>query len=261
MSTGLADDTVALARRLGADDNMIAIETARDAELAGINARFTRQAQAEDAAAINAKFDDQLRALEARRLADVDRRAAAVVSEIAADEQKAATDPAQTMRALQGDVQASGMMTLVGAIGASDPLQLDGLGGGSSLNSKVAIVSRSTEPGCDLDYLFAQVGVGIRSVDLRPNCGNMLSGVVPFAIERGLIEPQGDRTTVRVFNVNTRARIDVTVCTPGRRLTYEGNARIDGVEANLGAGVGKGSREVRHPVIHARRLGVIAEFE
>jgi 2-methylaconitate cis-trans-isomerase PrpF/tripartite-type tricarboxylate transporter receptor subunit TctC len=118
---------------------------------------------------------------------------------------------------------------LVGAIGASDPLQLDGLGGGSSLNSKVAIVSRSTEPGCDLDYLFAQVGVGIRSVDLRPNCGNMLSGVVPFAIERGLIEPQRDRTTVRVFNVNTRARIDVTVCTPGGRLTYEGNARIDGV--------------------------------
>ena len=118
---------------------------------------------------------------------------------------------------------------LVGAIGASDPLQLDGLGGGSSLNSKVAIVSRSTEPGCDLDYLFAQVGVGVRSVDLRPNCGNMLSGVVPFAIERGLIEPQGDRTTVRVFNVNTRAKIDVTVCTPGGRLTYEGNARIDGV--------------------------------
>ena len=88
---------------------------------------------------------------------------------------------------------------LVGAIGASDPLQLDGLGGGSSLNSKVAIVSRSTEPGCDLDYLFAQVGVGIRSVDLRPNCGNMLSGVVPFAIERGLIEPQRDWTTVRVL--------------------------------------------------------------
>ena len=118
---------------------------------------------------------------------------------------------------------------LVGAIGASDPLQLDGLGGGSSLNSKVAIVSRSMEPGCDIDYLFAQVGVGVRSVDFRPNCGNMLSGVVPFAIERGLIEPQGDRTTVRVFNVNTRARIDVTVCTPGGRLTYEGNARIDGV--------------------------------
>jgi len=118
---------------------------------------------------------------------------------------------------------------LIGAIGASDPLQLDGLGGGSSLNSKVAIVSRSNEPGCDLDYLFAQVGVGHRSVDMRPNCGNMLSGVVPFAIEQGLVEPSGDRTTVRVFNVNTRAKIDVTVCTPGGRLTYDGATRIDGV--------------------------------
>jgi 2-methylaconitate cis-trans-isomerase PrpF/tripartite-type tricarboxylate transporter receptor subunit TctC len=118
---------------------------------------------------------------------------------------------------------------LIGAIGASDPLQLDGLGGGSSLNSKVAIVSRSREADCDLDYLFAQVGVGVRSVDLRPNCGNMLSGVVPFAIEQGLIEPAGELTTVRVFNVNTRAKIDVTVCTPGGRLTYDGDTRIDGV--------------------------------
>jgi 2-methylaconitate cis-trans-isomerase PrpF/tripartite-type tricarboxylate transporter receptor subunit TctC len=118
---------------------------------------------------------------------------------------------------------------LIGAIGASDPLQLDGVGGGSSLNSKVAIVSRSAEPGCDVDYLFAQVGVGQRSVDTRPNCGNMLSGVVPFAIEQGLIEAQEGTTTACVFNVNTRSRIRVTVRTPGRRVTYEGDARIDGV--------------------------------
>ncbi|KQP13128.1 4-oxalomesaconate tautomerase [Pseudorhodoferax sp. Leaf267] len=118
---------------------------------------------------------------------------------------------------------------LIGAIGASDPLQLDGLGGGSTLNSKVAIVSRSNEPGCDLDYLFAQVGVGHRSVDTRPNCGNMLSGVAPFAIEQGLIEAQHGTTKVRVHNVNTGARIDVTVRTPGGRVSYEGDARIDGV--------------------------------
>jgi 2-methylaconitate cis-trans-isomerase PrpF len=74
---------------------------------------------------------------------------------------------------------------LIGAIGASDLLQLDGVGGGSTLTSKVAIVSRSAEPNCDVDYLFAQVGVGQRSVDTRPNCGNMLSGVGPFAIEQG----------------------------------------------------------------------------
>jgi len=118
---------------------------------------------------------------------------------------------------------------LIGAIGASDPLQLDGVGGGSTLNSKVAIVSRSTQAGCDLDYLFAQVGVGQRSVDTRPNCGNMLSGVLPFAIEQGLIEAIDGTTTARVFNVNTGSRIDVTVRTPGGRITYDGDARIDGV--------------------------------
>src|SRR5438128_6324095 len=109
---------------------------------------------------------------------------------------------------------------LIGAIGASDPLQLDGVGGGSTLNSKVAIVSRSSRAGCDLDYLFAQVGVGQRSVDTRPNCGNMLAGVVPFALEQGLIEAGDGTTTARVFNVNTGSRIEVTVQTPGRRITY-----------------------------------------
>ncbi|MEJ7137434.1 4-oxalomesaconate tautomerase [Amphibiibacter pelophylacis] len=118
---------------------------------------------------------------------------------------------------------------LIGAIGASDPLQLDGLGGGSTLNSKVAIVSRSTRSDADVDYLFAQVGVGHQSVDTRPNCGNMLSGVAPFAIDQGLIEAQGDTTTVRVFNVNTSSLVEVKVSTPGGQVTYEGDARIDGV--------------------------------
>lgn len=118
---------------------------------------------------------------------------------------------------------------LIGAIGASDPLALDGLGGNSTLNSKVAIVSRSSQPDCDLDYLFAQVGVGHQSVDTRPNCGNMLSGVAPFAIEQGLIEAQDGTTTVRIFNVNTGAKIEATVQTPGARVVYEGQARIDGV--------------------------------
>jgi 2-methylaconitate cis-trans-isomerase PrpF/tripartite-type tricarboxylate transporter receptor subunit TctC len=118
---------------------------------------------------------------------------------------------------------------LIGAIGASDLLQVDGVGGGSTLTSKVAIVSRSNEPGCDVDYLFAQVGVGDQSVDTRPNCGNMLSGVAPFAIEQGLVEAADGATTVRVFNVNTRSRIDVTVQTPGRRVAYDGDTGIDGV--------------------------------
>jgi 2-methylaconitate cis-trans-isomerase PrpF/tripartite-type tricarboxylate transporter receptor subunit TctC len=118
---------------------------------------------------------------------------------------------------------------LIGAIGASDLLQVDGVGGGSTLTSKVAIVSKSAEPGCDVDYLFAQVGVGQKSVDTRPNCGNMLSGVAPFAIEQGLVAAQDGETTVRVFNINTRSRIDVTVCTPDRRVTYDGETGIDGV--------------------------------
>ncbi len=118
---------------------------------------------------------------------------------------------------------------LIGAIGASDLLQVDGVGGGSTLTSKVAMVSKSSQPGCDVDYLFAQVGVGQKSVDTRPNCGNMLSGVAPFAIEQGLVAAQDGETTVRVFNVNTRSRIDVTVLTPGGRVNYDGETGIDGV--------------------------------
>lgn len=118
---------------------------------------------------------------------------------------------------------------LIGAIGASDLLQVDGVGGGSTLTSKVAIVSRSSQPDCDVDYLFAQVGVGQRSVDTRPNCGNMLSGVGPFAIEQGLVAAQDGVTTVRVFNVNTRSRIEVSVQTPGGCVRYDGDTRIDGV--------------------------------
>lgn len=119
---------------------------------------------------------------------------------------------------------------LVAVIGSGDACQISGLGGGSTLNSKVAIVSKSTRPDVDVDYLFVQVGVSKATVDTKPNCGNMLSGVGPFAIEQGLVTPTNDTTEVRVFNENTRSRIDVTVQTPGRRLTYEGNAQIDGVQ-------------------------------
>ena len=118
---------------------------------------------------------------------------------------------------------------LVGAIGSSDVLALDGIGGSSTLTNKVAIVSRSTQPDCDVDYLFAQVGVADRTVDTRPNCGNMLSGVAPFAIEQGLVVAADGETTVRVYNVNTRSRIDVTVLTPGGQVQYEGDTVIDGV--------------------------------
>ncbi len=118
---------------------------------------------------------------------------------------------------------------LVSAIGSSDLSQINGLGGGTSLTSKVAIVSPSSRSDCDVDYLFAQVGVGDHTVDTRPNCGNMLSGVGPFAIEQGLIGAADGETVVRVHNVNTGARIDVTVHTPGGHVSYDGDVCIDGV--------------------------------
>ncbi len=118
---------------------------------------------------------------------------------------------------------------LIDAIGAADAIQVDGLGGGSSLTSKVAIVSKSAQPGCDVDYLFAQVSLGERRVDYRPNCGNMLSGVGAFAIEQGLVVAGSERTTLRVFNVNTRSRIELTLETPAGRVRYDGDTRIDGV--------------------------------
>lgn len=120
--------------------------------------------------------------------------------------------------------------TLVAALGSPHELQIDGLGGGNSLTSKVAIVSRSSRPGCDVDYLFAQVSVQEARVDTRPNCGNMLAGVGPFAIEQGLVAPTGAATTVRVYNVNTRSRIDLQVCTAGGQVQYEGDVQIDGVQ-------------------------------
>src|SRR3989344_5990553 len=109
--------------------------------------------------------------------------------------------------------------TLIAALGSPHELQIDGLGGGNSLTSKVAIVSRSVHADCDVDYLFAQVSVEEARVDTRPNCGNMLAGVGPFAIEQGLVPASGhgNTTTVRVYNVNTRSRIDVHVCTAGGR--------------------------------------------
>lgn len=118
---------------------------------------------------------------------------------------------------------------LMRIMGSPDPLQLDGLGGGKSITSKVAIVSKSSHPGADVDYLFAQVKVHEARVDTKPNCGNMLSGVGPFAIDAGLVPARDPKTVVRIFNVNTRTLVEAVVQTPGGRVQYEGDTRIDGV--------------------------------
>ncbi|USH01184.1 4-oxalomesaconate tautomerase [Grimontia kaedaensis] len=110
-----------------------------------------------------------------------------------------------------------------------DPRQIDGLGGGHPLTSKVAVVSPSSLPDCDVDYLFVQVVVGENRVDTSPNCGNILAGVGAFAIENGLVDAQDGITTVRVNMVNSGNRCDLDVQTPNQKVQYEGDAAIDGV--------------------------------
>ncbi len=115
------------------------------------------------------------------------------------------------------------------ALMGGDHRQIDGLGGADPLTSKVAIVSRSERPGVDVDYLFAQVVVGKNTVDTRPNCGNILAGVGPFAIESGLIPAGNGTTRVVVHMVNSGKECELLVQTPGGNVTYAGDARIDGV--------------------------------
>ncbi|MEA2950091.1 MAG: hypothetical protein QOI40_5421 [Alphaproteobacteria bacterium] len=118
---------------------------------------------------------------------------------------------------------------LLSVMGSGHDLEIDGIGGGNALTSKAAIVGPATVAGADVDYLFAQVRVRERTVDTSPNCGNMLAAVAPFAIEAGLVVPTDGLTRVHIHNVNTGARIEACVRTPGGRVAYEGEASIDGV--------------------------------
>ena len=118
---------------------------------------------------------------------------------------------------------------LLAAMGSPDPRQIDGLGGATTVTSKLAMVSPSQRPGIDVDYRFAQVWLDKAIVDKAPSCGNMLAGVGPFAIERGLVTPDADETRVRIFDVNTGSRIEAIVQTPGGTVTYAGDQRMDGV--------------------------------
>ena len=114
-------------------------------------------------------------------------------------------------------------------LGVGDPRQIDGLGGANSLTSKVAVVSPSKLQGADLDYLFLQVEVGKGKIAAAQNCGNILAGVVPFAIESGIITAQDGLTSARVNMLNTGGICEIVVETPNFRVAYAGNARVDGV--------------------------------
>lgn len=118
---------------------------------------------------------------------------------------------------------------LLRVMGSPDPRQIDGMGGADPLTSKVAVVRKSERDGIDVDYLFLQVFVDQAIVTDAQNCGNILAGVGPFAIERGLVAAAGDETRVAIFMENTGQVAVATVETPGGTVNYAGEAKIDGV--------------------------------
>jgi Uncharacterized protein conserved in bacteria len=124
---------------------------------------------------------------------------------------------------------------LLRIMGTPDPRQIDGIGGAHSLTSKVAIVSRSASPDADVDYLFLQLGVDEPTVSDKQNCGNILAGIGPFAVERGLV-PAGDPVTrVRIRMVNSDSIATATFPTPGGVPRYDGDTAISGVPGTAAA--------------------------
>ncbi|MDC0435803.1 4-oxalomesaconate tautomerase [Pelagibacteraceae bacterium] len=122
--------------------------------------------------------------------------------------------------------------TLLAVMGSPDVRQIDGLGGADPVKSKVAMVSKSEENGIDVNYHFAQVKIDEPIVDTKPSCGNMLIGVGPFAIERGLVKAQEGQTQVIIRDVNTGMKIEEIIQTPNKQVSYDGDFQIDGVPNN-----------------------------
>src|SRR5690348_12854776 len=118
---------------------------------------------------------------------------------------------------------------LLAAMGSPDPRQIDGIGGGHPLTSKVAVVAPAASADADIDYLFLQVQVDQPAVSAGQPCGNLLAGVGPFAVERGLFGPAGDTATVRIRMVNTGGLAVARFGTPAGRVGYAGDTMISGV--------------------------------
>lgn len=139
---------------------------------------------------------------------------------------------------LHDDLPAPGPLrdqVLLAVMGSPDSRQIDGIGGADSLTSKVAIIRASQRDDADVDYLFAQVVVDEARVDYGQNCGNILAGVGPFAIERGLVAASGSTTPVRIFMQNTGQLAVAQVPTTGGQVEYAGDTRIDGVPGQAAA--------------------------
>ena len=124
---------------------------------------------------------------------------------------------------------------LLKIMGSPDKRQIDGVGGSDPLTSKVAIISSSEDPEADIDYLFLQVAVDKAEVSDSQGCGNVLAGVGPFAIERGLVSAEAAETTTRIRMCNTGEIAEVIVSTPGSKVTYDGDETIDGVPGTSAA--------------------------
>lgn len=118
---------------------------------------------------------------------------------------------------------------LIAAVGSGHPLNIDGIGGGNAVTTKVAMLSASDDDWADIDYFFAQVSVETQLVDFKPTCGNILSGVGPAAIEMGLMPATDGITEVKIRSVNTGARVLARVQTPSGAVRYDGTTSIDGV--------------------------------
>ncbi|MEU1049854.1 4-oxalomesaconate tautomerase [Streptomyces sp. NPDC005897] len=124
---------------------------------------------------------------------------------------------------------------LLRVMGSPDPRQIDGLGGAHPLTSKVAVVSPSADPEADVDYLFLQVAVDKAEVSDRQNCGNLLAGVGPFAVERGLVRAGSGETSVRIRMMNSGDFATATFPTPDGRVDYSGDTEISGVPGSAAA--------------------------
>lgn len=118
---------------------------------------------------------------------------------------------------------------LIAALGSGHPLNIDGIGGGNAVTTKVAILSASDDDWADIDYFFAQVSVETQLVDFRPTCGNILAGVGPASLEMRLVKAREGITEVKIRSVNTDVRVLARIRTPGKIVRYDGTSRIDGV--------------------------------
>jgi len=118
---------------------------------------------------------------------------------------------------------------LLAAMGSPDIRQIDGMGGAHPLTSKIAIVAPPSHPDADVDYLFLQAVVDEPRIDTSQNCGNLLAGIGPFAIEHGMVKAKDGVTDVRIHMLNTKSIAVASIQTPGGVVEYQGDARIDGV--------------------------------